>query len=463
MPMKFRDRLAHAWNLFTSRDPDLIPTHDLGPSSYDRPDRHYLNRQGEQQTIIASIYNRISVDVCQTTIQHVRTDKNGGYIETMNSGLNECLTLSANIDQTAKQFIQDLVISMLDEGVVAVVPTETNVNLRTKNSFDILSMRVGQITDWYPENVKIRVYNEKSGQKEDVTLEKSKVCIIENPFYTIMNGPNSTLKRLISKLALLDKVDNESNSGKLDMLIQLPYTIKTEKRREQAEQRRKDIENQLSETKYGIAYIDSTERVTQLNRAIENNLLPQIEYLTNRLYTELGLTPEIFSGTATPDQMNNYISRTVEPIAAAIVDEMKRKFLTKTARTQNQTIMYFREPFKFVSIDTFADMADRLIRNEIVTANEIRQQIGLKTSQDPNSDVLRNKNITDPNPSAPVTVDGEPVDLGGEESYPGEEADIDALVAEVAEEEGLTDEEVEALYDELEQSKWDQDEEDELV
>lgn len=440
----------HAWHLFTERDPSLgFYDHSIGPANYDRPDRHLFYRPGESQTIIASIYTRIAVDSCQMTIQHVRTDDNEGYIETIHSGLNECLTVSANIDQTAKAFMEDMVVSMLDEGVVAVVPVETNISIRNSNAFDILSMRTGKVKEWFPKHVKIELYNELNGNKEDVVLEKSKVAIIENPFYNIMNAPNSTLQRLVNKLALLDKVDSMSNSGKLDMIIQLPYTIKTETRRLKAEERRKDIERQLSDTKYGIAYIDSTEKVTQLNRAIENNLLPQIEYLTKQLYTELGLTPEIFSGAATPDQINNYISRTVEPIVSAVVDEMKRKFLTKTARTQNQTIMYFKEPFKYVSMNAFADMADRLVRNEITTPNEIRQAIGLKTAQDPNADVLRNKNIADPNPTEPVTVDGNPV-YEGEQTV---EEDLDTIVAEIAEEEGLTDEEIEELYKELEKNQ----------
>lgn len=454
MPMTFRDRLSHAWKLFTEREPDLSYTHSIGPGNYDRPDRHYLRRSGESQTIISSIYTRIAVDSCQMTIQHVRTDDNGGFIETIRSGLNECLTLSANIDQSSKAFMEDVVISMLDEGVVAIVPTETDISLKTNNSFDILSMRTGKIKEWYPKHVKVEVYNDVDGKKQEITIEKSKVGIVENPFYNIMNAPNSTLQRLITKLALLDKVDAESNSGKLDMIIQLPYTIKTDTRRAKAEERRQDIERQLSDTKYGIAYIDSTEKVTQLNRAIENNLLPQIEYLTKRLYTELGLTPEIFSGEANSDQINNYISRTVEPIVSTIVEEMKRKFLTKTARTQNQTIMYFKEPFKYVSMNSFADMADRLIRNEIVTPNEIRQTIGLKNAQDPNADVLRNKNIADPNPTDPVTVDGEPVYGEGipMDEVPPED-DIDAIVAEIAEEEGLTEEEAELLREELEKNQ----------
>lgn len=450
MPMKFKDRLAHAWHLFTARDPlSLMKTnygYGIGPANSDRPDRHYIYRSGEYRTIISSIYTRLAVDVCQMNIQHVRTDINGGYIETIKSGLNECLNLSANIDQTGRAFMQDIVISMLDEGVVAAVPVETDVSLMSNNTFDILSMRAGKIKEWFPKHVKVELYNEETGQKEDIILEKSKIAIIENPFYNVMNAPNSTLQRLIQKLALLDRVDAESNSGKLDLLIQLPYTIKSETRRAKAEERRQDIENQLSETKYGIAYIDSTEKVIQLNRAIENNLLPQIEYLTKRLYTELGLTAEIFSGEANTDQINNYISRTVEPIVSAIVDEMKRKFLTKTARTQNQTIMYFKEPFKYVSMSSFADMADRLTRNQIVTSNEVRQAIGLKNAQDPDADVLRNKNIADPNPTEPVTVDGEPV---YEEEDLEEDEDIDALVAEIAEEEGLTEEETQELYEEL--------------
>lgn len=440
----------HAWHVFKENDVSLLYPSNIGPANYDRPDRHYLHRPGESQTIISSIYTRIAVDSCQLTVQHVRTDDNGGYIETIKSGLNECLTISANIDQTAKAFMEDIVISMLDEGVVAVVPTETNISIRANNTFDILSMRTGKIKEWFPKHVKVELYNELSGNKEDVVLEKSKIAIIENPFYNIMNSPNSTLQRLITKLALLDRVDNESNSGKLDMIIQLPYTIKTETRKAKAEERRQDIERQLTDAKYGIAYIDSTEKVTQLNRALENNLLPQIEYLTKRLYTELGLTPEIFSGEADSDQINNYISRTVEPIVSAVVEEMARKFLTKTARTQNQTIMYFKEPFKYVSMNAFADMADRLVRNEITTPNEIRQAIGLKTAQDPNADVLRNKNIADPNPTSPVTVDGEPV-------YEGErmedEEDLDEIVAEVAAEEGLTEEEAAELRAELEKNQ----------
>lgn len=391
MPEAFSDRLKHAWNAFMNRDPP-IEYKDLGYVSSYRPDRMRFTR-GNERTIVTAIYNRIAVDCAAVTIEHVRLDENGRFIEQINSGLNNCLTLEANIDQTHRAFIQDVVQSMFDEGCVAIVPVETEVNIKKANSYDILQLRTGKIIEWYPRAVGMMVYNEFTGQKERVIFPKDKVAIVENPLYAIINAPNSTMQRLIRKLALLDVVDEQSSAGKLDMIIQLPYIIKTEQRRQQAEARRKEIEMQLANSKYGIAYADGTEKITQLNRPLENNLMAQIEYLTNMLYSQLGITKEILEGTADEQTMLNYNNRTIEPIVSAIVDEMKRKFLTKTGRSQNQSIIFFRDPFKLVPVSQIAEIADKFTRNEVMTSNEIRQVVGMKPVDDPNADRLKNANM----------------------------------------------------------------------
>lgn len=392
-----RSRFKKAWNAFFNRDPTKNFEY-YGPSYSYRPDRPRFTR-GNERSIVTSVYNRIAMDVSGIKIQHVRIDKNERFLEAIDSPLNNCLTLEANVDQTSRAFIQDVVMSMFDEGCVAIVPVDTDRDPET-GSFDINTMRTGQILEWYPQHVKLRVYNELTGQKEDIIMSKESVAIIENPLYAVVNEPNSTMQRLIRKLNLLDVVDEQSSSGKLDLIIQLPYVIKTETRRQQAEKRRRDIENQLSGSKYGIAYTDGTERITQLNRSVENNLLKQVEYLTNMVYSQLGITTTILDGTADEKTMLNYNNRTIEPIVSAIVDAMKRVFLTKTARTQGQSIMFFRDPFKLVPVTDLAEIADKFTRNEIMTSNEIRQVIGMKPSQDPRADELRNKNL---NPSAEDT------------------------------------------------------------
>lgn len=387
-------RLKHAFNAFkNNRDPTPYYGHGIGYSY--RPDRPRLTR-GNERTLLASVSNRIALDVAQMNINHCRLDENNRFLEIIDSGLNTCLTLEANVDQTGRAFIQDAVISMFDEGVVAIVPVDTTLDPSKSGSYDINTMRTGKILEWYPKHVKVRLYNEETGNKEDIILPKKTVAIVENPFYAVVNEPNSTLQRLLNKLKLLDVTDEQTASGKLDMIIQLPYIIKSEARRKQAEQRRKDIEDQLSGSKYGIAYTDGTERITQLNRSLENNLMKQIEYLTNLLFSQLNITQSILDGTADDKTMLNYYSRTIEPIVAAIVDEMKRKFLTKTARTQKQTIMFFRDPFKLVPVNDIAEIADKFTRNEIMTSNEIRQSIGMKPSSDPKADELRNSNISQP-------------------------------------------------------------------
>ena len=394
MAESFSSRLKHAWNAFTNKDPteDYISPRDFGISSYYRPDRPRFTR-GNERSIVTSVYNRIALDVASINMNHVRLDDSGRFEDVINSGLNDCLTIEANIDQTGRAFIQDVVMSMLDEGCVAVVPVDTTFNPIITGSYDIDSMRTGKIIEWKPDKVKIKLYNDRTGRKEDIWLPKRVVAIIENPLYAVINEPNSTMQRLIRKLNLLDVVDEQSGSGKLDLIIQLPYVIKTEARRKQAEQRRKDIEDQLAGSKYGIAYADGTERITQLNRPIENNLLKQIEYLTSMLYSQLGLSQSILDGTADDKTMLNYYSRTVEPIISAIVDEMKRKFLTKTARSQKQSILFFRDPFKLVPVNDIAEIADKFTRNEIATSNEMRQAIGWKPSSDPKADELRNSNV----------------------------------------------------------------------
>ena len=401
----FGSRLKHAWNAFWSKNPTEY--RDIGPIDYVRPDRVRVTRRNER-TIVNSIINRIALDVADIQIQHVRLDKDGRYIETIESGLNDCLNLEANIDQTGWALKHDAVISMLDEGVVAVIPVDTTFDPNITDSYDIKSMRVGKIVEWYPQHIKTKVYNEKTGKLEDIILPKKAVAIIENPFYTVMNEPNSTLQRLTRKLSLLDAIDEQSSSGKLDLIVQLPYTIKTEARRQQAETRRKDIEMQLTGSKYGIAYTDGTERITQLNRPIENNLLKQIEYLTSMLFSQLGITQGILDGTADEQTMLNYFSRVVKVIAKVFVDEMKRKFLTKTARTKKQSIMYFRNLFELTPVDKLAELSDKLTRNEIASSNEIRQLIGWKPSSDPKADQLVNSNISQPD--GRVATPNEPVE-----------------------------------------------------
>ena len=395
-------RFKRSWNAFMNRDPTGFYRTDLGTGSSIRPDRPRLSR-GNERSIINSIVNRIAIDVAAIDIQHCKLDENGRFIESINSPLNNCLTLEANIDQAAQAFKRDIVMSMFDEGVVAIVPVDTSRD-PLDGSFDILTMRTGRIVEWYPTHVRINLYNELKGIREDVVLPKSAVAIVENPLYSIVNEPNSTMQRLKRKLALLDSVDEQSGSGKLDMIIQLPYTIKSEARRDQAEKRRKDIEMQLHDSKYGIAYVDATEKITQLNRPLENNLMSQVEYLTNMVYSQLGITQSILDGTADEKTMLNYYDRTIEPIVAAIMEEMKRKFLTKTARTQLQSISYFRNPFKLVPVEQLAEIADKFTRNEIMTSNEIRQVIGMKPSNDPKADELRNSNLNHPDETTQPSV-----------------------------------------------------------
>ena len=388
-------RLKHAWNAFVNnRDPTGY-YQDTGPGYSYRPDRPRLTR-GNERSIVTSVYNRIALDVSAINIQHCKMDENGRFVSIMNTKLNKCLNLEANIDQTGRAFIQDIVMSMLDEGCVAIVPVETTIDPKTTESYDILSMRTGKILEWFPRHVRVRLYDERTGQKEDIVLPKSTIGIVENPLFAVINEPNSTMQRLIRKLSLLDVTDEQTASGKLDLIIQLPYIIKTDARRQQAEQRRKDIEMQLAGSKYGIAYTDGTEKITQLNRSLENNLMKQVEYLTNLLFSQLGITQTILDGTADEKTMLNYYSRTIEPIIAAIVDEMKRKFLSKTARSQNQSIMFFRDPFKLVPVNDIAEIADKFTRNEILTSNEIRQIVGFKPSDDPKADQLINSNLNQP-------------------------------------------------------------------
>ena len=391
MSLNLSTRLAHAWNAFTSRDPtQYIIT---GPGYSSRPDRPRLSR-GNEKSIATSIFNRIALDVSSVNIKHCRLDKNGRYVEDIDSGLNNCLDLEANKDQTGRAFIQDVVLSMLDEGCVALVPVETTIDPKSSNSYQIDSMRTGKITEWYPDMVRVRLYNDRTGEKEEILLPKNQVAIIENPLYAVVNEYNSTMQRLIRKLSLLDVTDEQTASGKLDLIIQLPYVIKTEARREQVERRRKNIINQLAGSQYGIAYTDGTEKITQLNRSLENNLLKQVEYLTNMVYSQLGITQSVLDGTADEKTMLNYMNRTVEPIISAIVDELKRKFLTKTARSQLQSIVYFRDPFRLVPVNDIAEIADKFTRNEIMTSNEIRQIVGMQPSKDPKADKLVNSNIS---------------------------------------------------------------------
>ena len=394
--MGIRDRLQHAWNAFVYNDNNYVDPQNLGGLSTFKPDRVHFSR-GVERSIVTSVYNRLALDVSSIAIKHVRLDENGRFKEEVDSGLQNCLNVEANIDQTGRAFLQDVVMSMLDEGCVAIVPVDTTIDPAKSGSYEINTMRTGKILEWYPAHVRVRVYNDRKGIHEEVVLPKSAVAIIENPLYAVINEPNSTMQRLIRKLNLLDVVDEQTSSGKLDLIIQLPYVIKTDARRKQAEERRKDIEMQLSGSKYGIAYTDGTERITQLNRPAENNLMKQVEYLTSMLYSQLGLTQSIMDGSADDKTMLNYYNRTVEPILAAITDEIKRKFLTKTARSQKQTIMYFRDPFKLTPVLDLAEIADKFTRNEIMTSNEIRQIVGMKPADDPSADELRNKNLNQSN------------------------------------------------------------------
>ena len=415
MELTLTSRLKKAWNAFTNnRDPTHAQYRDLGMGYVYRPDRVRFTR-GNERSIVTSVYNRIAMDVAAVSIKHCRLDENGRYQEDMRSGLNDCLTVEANIDQTGRAFIQDVVMSMFDEGAVAIVPVDTSFDPTVSSSYDILSIRTGKIVEWYPRSVKIRVYNDRTGNKEDIILPKKSVAIVENPFFAVINERNSTMQRLIRKLNILDAIDEQSGSGKLDLIIQLPYVVKTEARQQQAEKRRKDIEEQLKGP-YGIAYTDGTEKITQLNRPVENNLMKQIEYLTDQLYSQIGMTTSVLNGTANEKEMLNYNNRTIEPIVSAIVDAMKRSFLTKTARTQGQTIMSFREPFKLVPVNDIADIADKFTRNEILSSNEIRQIIGMKPSTDPKADELRNSNLNHPDEveQQPVESEAGPTQVSGD-------------------------------------------------
>ena len=409
MEMNIGSRLKHAWNAFLNRDPPGSRYYG-GGYSY-RPDRMRFSRVSER-TIINAIYNRIALDAASITINHVKLDENNRFDSIIDSGLNYCLNTEANADQTGRGLIQDIVMTFLEEGVAAVVPEKTNFDPRYSNSYEIYSMRVGVPVEWYPNHVRVRLFNELTGQKEEITFPKKMVALIENPFYAVMNAPNSTMQQLVRKLALLDVVDEQAGSGKLDMIIQLPYVIKSPARRKQAEQRRAEIEKQLSGSKYGIAYTDGTERIVQLNRSLENNILKSIEYLTNMVYSQLGVTQEILNGTADEKTMNNYMNRIIEPVVSAIADEFKRKFLTKTARTQGQSIMFFRDPFRLAPVSMIAEMADKFTRNEIMTPNEFRQVIGMKPSKDPKSDQLANRNIASADEGMPML---------GEETYADEQ------------------------------------------
>ena len=420
----FGERLAHAWNAFTTTGKEEKATNfnpNIGMSYMYRPDRPRF-RVGNERSMVTAIYNKMAIDVAQVNIYHARVDDNGKYVETINSGLNECLTVEANIDQTGRQLILDLTMSMFDEGVVALVPVDTTINPRVSGAYDIRTMRVGKIIQWYPEAVRVNLYNQKTGKHEEIVVPKKMVAIIENPLYSVMNEPNSTLQRLIRKLALLDVVDEQSSSGKLDLIIQLPYVVKSQTRKEQAEERRKQIETQLTGSKYGIAYTDGTERITQLNRPVENNLLKQVEYLTTMVYGQLGITDEVLKGVADEKTMLNYYNRTIEPILSAIALEFKRKFLTKTARTQGQSIEFYRDPFRLVPVNDMAEIADKFTRNEIMTSNEIRQVIGMKPSDDPKADELNNSNLySDPAATMPMEEET-PMDVAPEEE-PYEEED----------------------------------------
>ena len=417
-------RLKHGWNAFMNRDPTNTNFRDFGASYSYRPDRVRFSG-GNEKSIVTSVYNRIAMDAAQIDIKHVQLDDDERYVSTIDSGLNNCLTVEANIDQTGRAFLQDVFMSILDEGCIAIVPTDTTLNPKVTSSYDILTMRTGKIIDWYPDKVRVRLYNEQTGKREEVLLSKKMVAIVENPLYAVINERNSTMQRLIRKLNLLDAIDEQSGAGKLDLIIQLPYTIKSEARRKQAEDRRKDIENQLAGSKYGIAYTDATEHVTQLNRSVDNNLMKQIEYLTSMLYSQLGITQAVLDGTADEKTMLNYYNRTIEPIVSAVVDEMKRKFLTKTARSQNKSIACFRDPFGLVPVSDIAEIADKFTRNEIMTSNEIRQKIGMKPSDDPKADKLINSNISHP--------------MEDQQMYPEEEVPYDEAEEEPSEPTSIAD------------------------
>ena len=394
-------RLMHAWNAFSNREAVYgYPQYDFGMGYSIRPDRVRLTL-GSERTIVSSIYNQIAIDVSAISVVHARMDQNGRFLESVSSGLNECLSISANVDQSGRNFLQEAVMSLFDEGAIAIVPVDTTINPQVSGGYDIRSLRTGKILDWFPDHIRVEVYNEKLGRKEEVTLPKSMVAIIENPLYLVMNEPNSTLKRLVNKINLLDSIDTQSGSGRLDLFIQLPYTIKSDARRAQAIQRTKDIELQLAGSKYGIAYVDGSEKITQLNRPAENNLLKQVEYLTGMLYNQLGLTESVFNGTADEKTMLNYYNRTVEPVLSAIVDEMRLKFLTKTARSLGQDIVFFRDPFRLVPVLELAEIADKFTRNEILSSNEVRAIIGYKPSNQPGADELRNKNLNQSEVEAP--------------------------------------------------------------
>lgn len=405
----FLERLQHSWNAFFDRNTAYYPTSASYGSTFRQDRTRY--RITSDRSMVTALYNRIAIDVAAISFQHVKNDKTGMYLETVDSGLNRCLTLEANIDQSGRELIQDIAHSMCDEGIVAVVPVETDLSPLETGGYEILQLRTGKITQWYPQHVTVSLYDERDGKRKEVTLPKRNVAIIENPLYATMNGPNSNLQRIIRKLSLLDAIDEQSGSGKMDLIIQLPYAVKGEARQQQAERRRKDIEMQLTESKYGIAYIDSTERITQLNRSLENNLLKQIEYLMNLLYGQMGISAAVFDGTADEQTMQTYYARTIEPFCGAIADGMKRKYLTKTARTQGQSVSYFRDAFRLVPTTQIAEMSDKLTRNEIMSSNEVRAKIGLKPANDPRADELRNKNINQATDGEkPVSVADEAVD-----------------------------------------------------
>lgn len=433
--MSIVDKLVHAWDAFKGRDPTNVPK-DLGYGYSIRPDRPRYT-SGNERTIIASVLNKIAMDCASIRLEHCKLDDQERYMDTIDSSLNECLTVSANIDQTGRAFVQDIVASMLDEGVVAVIPTKADFNPNLKDTFKISELRTAKIREWFPKYVRVEMYNPDTGYKEDFTFRKEAIAIIENPLYSVMNEYNSTLQRLMRKLSLLDTVDEEASVGKLNMIVQLPYTVRTESKKKIAEARRKDLENQLKNNTLGIGYIDATEKVTQLNRPLENNLLAQVEYLTNLLYSQLGLTPEIINGTADENAMNNYYNRLIEPILSAIADEMTRKFITKTARTQGQAICFFRDLFKLMPINNVAEVADKFTRNEIATSNEIRQFIGLKPSKDPRADELRNSNISEAKDVVNYDVNGNPVN---DFQNAGLEEDLDAELQQVEQSEAELDE-----------------------
>lgn len=430
--MGLLDRLQHAWNAFFGKGPPYdynkqftqqLQPYEIGMSSTYRPDRVYFTR-GQEKTFVNTIINRISVDASSIDIRHVKLDENNRYMKEVDDDLNNCLKIEANKDQSARAFIQDVVMSMLDEGCVAVVPIDTDINPKDSTSFDIESMRVGKITQWFPDKVQVECYNDKIGQKQTIIVLKKSTAIIENPFYAIMNEPNSILQRLVRKLNLLDVIDAQAGSGKLNLIIQLPYVIKTEARKQQAANRRADIEDQLAKSQYGIAYTDGTEKITQLNRPAENNLLNQIQYLTSMLFSQLGLTESILNGTADEKTMLNYQNRIIVPILCAITEEFRRKFLTKTARTQKETIMFFSDPFRYVTMDNIAEIGDKMTRNEIMTSNEIRQIVGLKPSTDPSADELRNKNLNRPESENRKTEEVVTVNTSTEDAAEVEASDL---------------------------------------